>query len=96
MGREVYRKRHFRIFQCGRNRYLVHNSRKPFETGHTHITRFHDNLGTAKYIVKLALYQKIPYHISDYLLESLIRVSTDTSYIEALQMQLDIQRRKRE
>lgn len=92
MGMLVYRKKHYRTYLCGRDRYVVHNRLKPFKEGHTHI----GNFDTAKYIIKLALRQEIPYHISDYLLESLVRISTDHGYIEALQMQLEVQRRKRE
>ena len=62
--------------------YIVHNTKKRFEEGHTHIKNFN----TAKYVAYLSLYKKLPKknHLSTYLIESVIRVSSDRKYIAKL------------
>ena len=73
----------FNIYSNFKNGYIIHNTHKPFETGHTHI----NNYKTAKYIAYLALNKKLPKynHLSNYLYESLIRISTDKKYINKIQ-----------
>lgn len=80
MGKQVYSNREYKIYEVGKNNYIVHNSHKPFQEGHTHIHKF----STAKYLTKLAIHKLIPDHLSEYLLVSLIRLSKDTKYIEAV------------
>lgn len=83
MGNQIFSRKSFKIYHTG-NSYIVHNSRKPFEQGHTHISDFN----TAKYIVYLAIKKKVPKRFSKYLLESLIRISTDMRYIRKLQAKI--------
>lgn len=79
-GRVVYSKKYFRIYRV-RNTYIVHNTLKQFSSGHTHI----DNYNTAKYILNLVLHSSIPQKkISNYLLQSIIRISKDEPYIEKI------------
>lgn len=60
------------IYAGPSNEYIVHNTRKPFSQGHTHITNYH----TAVYLAELTAYHRIPEHCkSAYLLTSLIRLS---------------------
>lgn len=80
MGKQVYSNREYKVYEVGKNNYIVHNSHKPFQEGHTHIHKF----STAKYLTKLATHKLIPDHLSEYLLVSLIRLSKDTKYIEAV------------
>ena len=62
--------------------YVVHNTRKPFKTGHTHIRSY----STAEYIAKMIAYHKLPRDCKNkYLLESLIRLETDPDHIKILQ-----------
>ena len=75
----IYRKHNYYIYAT-KDGYIVHNSKKPFERGHTHI----NNYNTAKYLIDMSFHSKIPYHTYDYILESLIRISTDESYIQKL------------
>ena len=74
--------KYFNIYSDGHNHFIVHNTRKKFSEGHTHI----DNFNSAKYISYLALYKKIPQkrRLSLYLIESVIRLSTDKEYIESM------------
>ena len=59
---------------------------KDFSIGHTHI----NNFNTAKFLVDLALHKSLPKKkITNYLLDSLIRISTDSSYICKIEMMKD-------
>ena len=62
--------------------YIVHNTNKPFENGHTHI----NNFDTAKYVLYLSLYRRLPKnnHLSIYLCDSIIRISNDKKYIDKM------------
>ncbi len=80
MSRQVYSNRNFKIYKTGNNSYIVHNKNKPFEVGHTHI----NNFKMAKYIVKLAVHQTLPKHLSNYLLVSLLRISGNKKYKEEI------------
>lgn len=75
----VYSKKYFKIYRVDNtNDYIIHNTKKDFKSGHTHIR----NYGTAKYILNLAFHKSIPKkHINNYLLNSIIRISLDESYI---------------
>lgn len=63
--------------------YILHNTKKPFKCGHTHINNYH----TALYIAKLVAFKKMPKnnHLSDYLFNSIIRLSDDINYINQIQ-----------
>ncbi len=80
MSRQVYSNRNFKIYKSGNSGYIIHNKNKEFETGHTHINDFK----MAKYIVKLAVHEIIPKHLSDYLLISLVRISSNKKYKEEI------------
>lgn len=78
MGNIVYSKGQFRIYRTYPDGYIVHNLSKNFNNGHTHI----NNYNTAKCILNLAMHKSLPKkHIGNYLLDSLIRLSTDKGYI---------------
>lgn len=81
----LYRKRNFVI--CGKvegerlkSEYLIINTKKPFEHGHSHINDYH----LAKHIVDLAIGYRIPNKNKKFIIESLIRLSSDKSYINRL------------
>ena len=78
----VYSKKHFKIYRVvNTNDYIIYNTKKEFKSGHTHIR----NYGTAKYILNLAFHKSIPKkHINNYLLNSIIRISLDASYISKI------------
>lgn len=75
----IYRKKNYNIYRVG-NGYIVHNINKPFKTGHTHIS----NYNTAKTILNFSFHKSVPHHLNKYLLQSIIRISTDISYIDKI------------
>ena len=77
----VYKKRHYNLYQFG-NEYIIHNTRKDFNIGHTHI----NNYKTAVFLIDLSLHKSIPRHICNYFLESLCRISDDKKYIQKLKL----------
>ena len=80
----MYQNRYFKVYKTLKE-YIVHNSHKPFETGHTHIRNF----STAKYLTHLSVHHTVPVHLSKYLLVSLIRLSDDKKYTERLKEKLN-------
>ena len=75
----ISKMRYFNIYSNFNGGYIVHNTHKDFELGHTHI----NNYKTARYVAYLALYKKMPKnnHLSTYLIQSVIRISDDKKYI---------------
>lgn len=71
----IYKKGDFNIYQFD-NEYVVHNTKKEFKVGHTHIKNFK----TAKFIIDLCIHKSIPHHLNLYLLGSLVRLSNDEEY----------------
>lgn len=80
MGNIIYSRKQYRIYrEC--DGYIVHNTSKNFNNGHTHI----NNYNTAKHILNMARHKSIPHKsIGNYLIDSLIRLSTDKGYIRKL------------
>lgn len=87
---QIYKKKSYVIFRV-RDGYIVHNKSKMFSKGHTHITNF----DTAKYLINLSIRKTIPKHLSDYLLESLIRISGDEVYSKKIQAMRERQKREK-
>lgn len=75
----VYKKKNYVIYS-NREGFIIHNKNKEFQEGHSHI----GNFNTAKYLIDLAIYSRIPNRDSIYFLESLIRISNDPDYIKRL------------
>lgn len=71
----IYKKLEYNIYQFD-NEYIIHNTKKEFDYGHTHIKNFK----TAKFLIDLSIHKSIPHHLNLYLLESLIRISDDNEY----------------
>lgn len=84
MSVQIYSNRHYKVYATEKG-FIVHNVRKPFSCGHTHIDKF----STAKYITKLAYGRIVPKHLSRYLLVSLIRISDDKEYKDKLRKVLE-------
>ena len=76
----VYKKAYFNVYSDYNGEYIIHNTKKEFQNGHTHIREF----GTAKYLVNLALHRSLPNRRLKYFIESLIRISNDADYIDKL------------
>ena len=90
----IHRIKYYYIYSNMNNGYIVYNKHKKFKEGHTHI----NNFNTAKYIAHLSLYKLKPKnnHLSNYLFESLIRVSDDEKYIEMIKKLQEEDNRKRQ
>ena len=72
--------------------YIVHNTKKEFANGHTHI----HNYNTAKYLAKLITHEQIPRDCkSIYLLESFIRLETNPKRIQRVQEQIKTLKKKK-
>lgn len=86
--------RNINIYSDSDGHYIVHNTSKEFEVGHTHIS----NYKTAKYVAYLVAYNKIPKrgHLSDYLYESIYRLSKNREYIKRLRIMQSMERDKRQ
>lgn len=81
----IYKRKSYNIYRAGKNQYIVHNTEKPFSNGHTHINNYY----AAKKVLQLALTKTLPTcDMSKYLLESIIRISIDTVYINQIKMML--------
>lgn len=91
---KVYENKDFIILGSARkgdDAYVLYNKRKEFAHGHTHIR----NYGTAKWIMEQYLRRKIPYQLkSEYLLQSLIRISDDEGYTSKIQTLLEVRQSK--
>lgn len=87
----VYRKKNYRIYDVGEE-FVIHNTSYDFESHHTHI----NNFKTCKYIIDLCLHRTVPYHLSDYLLISILRLSDDEEYKSKIRKVLDENKRRRQ
>lgn len=73
---QIYCKRGYIVFRVN-DGFVIHNTNKEFENGHTHI----ENFNTAKHVIDLVSHKSLPHHLSRYLLISLMRLSDDQEYI---------------
>lgn len=71
----VYQRGQFAIQEV-KDGYIIWNTEKDFQDGHTHIS----DLDTAKRIISLSLHKEVPKKLSRYLRISLIRLSSDSDY----------------
>lgn len=76
----IYRLKYFNIYSNKKGEFIIHNINKEFQNGHTHI----NNYNTAKYIIQVALHKSLPNTKSIYIIDSLIRISNDNTYINEL------------
>lgn len=75
MYNKIYEKKEFIIFQV-KDGYIVYNTKKVFQEGHTHLKHF----DAAKTVIDLVINKKIPKSTDGYYLTSLIRLSEDEYY----------------
>lgn len=78
-ARKIYQRKEYVIYQV-KHGYIVHNTKKHFEEGHTHI----HNYFKAKSIIDLAVRKKLPNTPRDWEIESLIRITRNGNYKEEL------------
>lgn len=81
----IYKKKYFNLYS-NQEGYIIHNTHKDFQKGHTHI----NNYNTAKFLINLALYKTVPdKNMSKYLYQSLIRISSDQAYINKIRKRMN-------
>ena len=87
MGMQVYQNTNFKVYKS-MDGYIVHNTIKGFQDGHTHVQKY----ATCMVLIKLLTNKKIPKSKSRYFLESLLRLCDDENYKQQLlKMLLSIQ-----
>lgn len=86
----IYKKKNFKIYDAGRE-FIIHNTNLDFHNHHTHINNFH----TCKFIIDLCIHKTVPNHLSNYLLESIIRLSNDNLYKRKIEEKIKENDKKR-
>lgn len=76
---QLYKKDEYIIFPIEDN-FIVCNTKKVFENGHTHVKR----MDIAKLLISLAIEKKLPKN--PHLVDNLIRITDDKKYIEELKL----------
>lgn len=92
--KRVYENRGFIILKVkskGKIGYIIHNTNKPFEKGHSHLKSFE----MAKVIINNVICEKKPKTSNIYLLESHIRLSNSGKYINYINGLIEIKKRKK-
>ena len=84
MSRKIYQRKEYSIYKVS-NGYIVHNTKKMFKEGHTHV----NNYFKAKSIIDLAIRKKVPEKINKWEVESLIRITNDNAYRNRLRSLLE-------
>lgn len=80
MFNKIYRRKEYIIFRV-KNGYVVQNTKKKFEEGHTHIK----NYNMAKKLIDFSIKKELPKNTKNaYILESLYRISNDEKYKERI------------
>lgn len=80
MYNKVYEKKEYIIFKV-KEGYVIYNAKKEFSKGHTHFKNFNASCT----LIDIILKKKIPKSTNFYFLDSIIRLSTDESYIEKIE-----------
>lgn len=75
---QLYKRNEYIVFPV-ENSFIVCNTKKIFEDGHTHVTK----ITLARLLIDLAIERKLPKN--PHLVDNLIRISNDSKYIELLQ-----------
>lgn len=83
-SKKIYERKEYAIYKVKRG-YIVHNTNKQFEDGHTHIY----NYNKAKSIIDLAVRKKMPNTPKKWEIECLLRIITDKDYIKKLKELLE-------
>lgn len=88
----LYKRKNFKIYGTvsSDEGYLIVNENKEFEQGHSHI----NNYKLAKHIIDLAINHKIPRNDKTFIIDSLIRISSDKDYVRRLSQVKNPSKRK--
>ena len=88
-AKKVFERKEYIILAVKKG-YVVYNTSKPFEKSHTHLRSF----SMAKTIIDNCIMKKTPKTNNLYLLESHIRISNDTKYINLIEELIEAKRDK--
>ncbi|WP_455538927.1 hypothetical protein [Terrisporobacter sp.] len=86
---KIYERREYIILRVKKG-YVVYNTKKRFENGHTHLQSFE----MSKTLIDNCVRKKRPKTNSLYLLESHIRVTNDSKYKQILEEMMNAKRNK--
>ena len=78
-SKKIYERKEYAIYKV-KHGYIVHNTKKNFEEGHTHI----HNYNKAKSIIDLAVRKKTPNTPRQWEIECLLRIVKDEKYKKKL------------
>lgn len=78
----LYKRKNFKIYASVSedNGYIIVNTKKPFEQGHSHVNDYK----LAKHIIDLAINHRVPNKDKTFIIDSLIRLTSDRDYIKKL------------
>lgn len=74
-ARRIFRRKEYSIYKIKQG-YIVHNTKKEFSRGHTHVQSFNK----AKSIIDLCVRKKLPNTPRRWEIESLMRVTNNNTY----------------
>ena len=83
-SRKIFQRKEYSIYKAS-DGYIVHNTNKPFEKGHTHVHSFNK----AKSIVDLCIRKKLPNTPRAWEIESLMRITNNNTYYNKLRDMLE-------
>ena len=75
MSRKIFQRKEYSIYRCDYG-YVIHNTNKKFENGHTHVNNFYK----AKILVIMAIKREIDSKLTKHDIESLMRITNDNRY----------------
>lgn len=81
---KIYEKKEYIIIKS-KTGYIVYNTNKKFEEGHTHLKSYN----AARTAIDLVIRKKIPRSNSIYFITSLKRISNDMNYIKSINKLID-------
>ncbi len=90
MSRKIFQRKEYSIYRCS-DGFVVHNTNKKFENGHTHIRSFKK----AKSIVDLCIRKRLPDKPDIWEIESLMRLTRNNAYYNQLRDLLEKNKNQR-
>lgn len=78
---QVYQRGDYKVYSIDEE-FIVHNTKKDFQEGHTHIRNFN----ACKKIIACCIEHKLPHDLPRYLLISIARVATGEFQQKALEL----------
>ncbi|HEY5586610.1 MAG TPA: hypothetical protein VIK78_19240 [Ruminiclostridium sp.] len=84
MSTQIFQDPEFKVYKAG-DGFVVHNIKKPFQEGHTHVAKY----CTCMVMIKLVEKKLIPKSKSKFFIESLVRISNDRKYSRIITRLMD-------